>query len=211
MAQNNNPLKQLAKQPPGVKAGILVGVILLFGGVYWQFFYSELRNEKNQQEAKKKSLLKKADALDKKIAEMKKLVERRRELNAELDRIQLALPSEAELTSFVQHLQSKAGEARVAFNWASKKETPVGEYIRVPLSVTAVGTFHQLTHYFFLLGPYGRLGQQAAGTDQQKGGRIVTIDDLDISNVVARDGEVVLTAKFVASTFRKEGQKEIRK
>ena len=202
-----DPLKQLAKQPPAVKAGILVGVLVVLGALYWQFFYSELHAAKKKEAAKKTSLLKKADSLDKKIADMKKLVERRRELNAELDRIQLALPSESELTSFVQHLQSKAGEARVSFNWSSKKEAAVGEYIRVPLSVTAVGTFHQLTHYFYLLGPYAS-GQEGSQADTPtESGRIVTIDDLNISNVKTKNGEVVLTAKFIASTFRKEGKK----
>ena len=199
----NDLIKQLSKQPPAVKIGILAGAILLFGAIYWQFFYSELSAKKSAASAKNSSLIKKAESLAKKKEDLAKLVEQRDALNKELDRIQLALPSEAELTSFVQHLQTKAGEARVAFNWASKKEVSIGEYIKVPLAVTAAGTFHQLTHYFYLLGPYG-----AQAEDQANSGRIVTIDNLNIKTAKSASGEVMLTAKFTASTFRKEAPRE---
>ncbi len=201
----NDILKQFSKKPPAVKIGILAGVAVILGALYWQFFYSELSDAKRKAAAKKSSLIKKGDALAKKKADLVKLVEQRDALNKELDRIQLALPSEAELTSFVQHLQAKAGEARVTFNWASKKEARVGEYIKVPLTVTASGTFHQLTHYFYLLGPYGPATSQAE--DEDNSGRIVTIDDLDLKK--AKSGDGMLTAKFTASTFRKEaGEKK---
>ena len=204
MAKSSDMIAQLAKKPLGVKLAILGAVMLFLGGVYYQFFLSDLNAEQKKQATRNKSLRNTTKKLRAKEVEFKKLSKRLKGLKTEIDQIKRLLPSEAELASFVQELQTKATAARVKFeNYETKKEKSLGEFKKVPVKVKVRGTYYQLKHYFYLLGPKPKDSERTA--PQERSGRLVTIENFSVQPVAKQDGpEFMLEANFTAATFRKE-------
>lgn len=205
--QSSDLVANLAKMPPGKKAAVLGGVLAVMALLYWQFFYSGLTEAKDSETKKRSRLVKEQTDLDKQMKELKALQAERKKLEEGMAGIQMSLPTEAELPSFIDHLQVKAGDAGVNFkSWDRGAEVPIDKYIKVPLGIEVTGTFYQVMHFFHLLGP--RSQEKDRGIDEEddvsKVGRIVTIEGLRIGEAVVKNDEIILTARFVASTFRQE-------
>jgi Tfp pilus assembly protein PilO len=108
-----------------------------------------------------------------------------------LSKNQVSLPRTAALPSFIGHLQRQAAVAGVSFkNWSREDEEPVAGYIKVPVAIEVVGSFHQILKYFYLLS---------------KTKRIITVENFSLSQERSESEEVLLKAKFRATTFRQEG------
>lgn len=69
-------------------------------------------------------------------------------------------------------------------------------FVRVPFEIEVRGTFYQLTRYFWML------------YEHAKAGRIITIENLTLTDAVGTADGVMLTARFVAVGFR-EGDKAV--
>jgi len=67
-------------------------------------------------------------------------------------------------------------------------------FVRVPFQIEVRGTFHQLTKYFWMLHEHA------------KAGRIITVENLELSDPKGSSDGVLLTATFTAVGFR-EGDK----
>lgn len=181
---------QIARQPPHIKAVILVGVLAVLGFVYWQFFYSTLADEKKQAAVTRKKLASEEEKLKEKEKEYKELLTKKKELDAQLAKNQLTLPASSELPAFFMHLQKQAAASGVTITrWSRTKEKEVESYVKVPVAMTVTGTFYQINNYLRLL----------AKTD-----RIITIESLTLGSADTSSDEVVLTAKFIAATFRQK-------
>jgi type IV pilus assembly protein PilO len=214
---------QLAKKPPAFKAAVLAGVMAFFGILYWQFFYSGLKDQKAGEIRAKNKAQKDAKKYDEQLKEMKKLTKRNEELQKTIRANQRALPTEAELPAFFEHLQRKAGEAGVKIDkWDRKKEKSISDYVKVPVEIHITGNFYQIMRYFSLLGPPVDKKEAAdikpegddadGGDDAEPDGdgvdassvneRIVSIENLFLGDAKVRNDEVILTARFFASTYR---------
>lgn len=211
MAASSNILQQLAKKSPQYKLALLVLALLLAGGGYYQFRYSGLQVDEDNVNQSKDSLLAQQRRFDKELVEQEKLRDRYEELKRSIRDNQKALPTEAELPALYDHLQRKAADTGVTIQkWDRMDEQPVDIYIRVPVNIEVSGSFYEIMHYFSLLGPQRQDALQAAGKDgKKKAGprideRIVSIDNLELGKAKLQDGEVILEAKFVASTFRQK-------
>jgi Tfp pilus assembly protein PilO len=200
----------LAKMPPAKRAAILGAVLAALGLLYWQFFYSGLKESEDSEKSTHSRLMKEQKKIDVEKAELKKLTDEHNKLKKSMEGIQLALPTEPELASFIDHLQIRAGDAQVNFkSWDNRPEVPVDKYIKVPLAIEVTGTFYQIMHFFHLLGP--KTSAAAAVDDlgeTKKLGRIVSIESLRIGEATVKNDEILLSAKFMASTFRQESPKE---
>lgn len=216
---NNDFLKELAKKPPKVKAAILAGIIIAFGAIYYQLFYSSLVEERDSLQSRKSSLTKKQTQLDKDLKEKRKLAEQNDELQRSIRDNQKALPSEAELPAFYDHLQRKAGDAGVNIRkWENLPEEPLDIYVRVPVKVVITGSFYSIKRYFSLLGPRSQDStRDAVVSDPQNpedpriDERIVSIENLALSNSRLKDGSMALSATFTASTFRQKVDEKKKK
>jgi len=213
MAASRDLGAQLAKQPPAKKAAILAAVLAGLGLLYWQFYYSGLKETRDSAKSARSRLQSQQRKLDEDVTRMKELRAEHEELKKGIDAIQLALPTEAELPSFVDHLQVKAGDAGVNFvHWDLAKEIPVEEYMKVAMEVVVTGNFYQIMHYFFLLSPAITDKEQKAGERDSGSGsrrpaeRIVTVENLRLGDMAVEGEDIILTARFTASTFRKEAE-----
>lgn len=207
MAGGNDFVSQLAKKSPQYKLGVMAAILAVFGFLYYQFMYLDMEEQQSRLQRKKRNLATEQAKLNTDLADKKRLAEKNEELQRTIRDNQKALPTEAELPSFFDHLQRKAGDAGVNIRrWDRNPEEDVDIYIRVPVGMEITGTFYNIMRYFSLLGPDAASNSAPANGDagSRVDERIVSIENLSLGETTLKDGEVVLTAKFVASTFRQQ-------
>jgi Tfp pilus assembly protein PilO len=178
---------RVSSQSLPIKILMVVGVIGILGGAYYFLFYDDMTSEKTRLEATKQKLIKQEQDLQKRKNDYQVLLQQKKDVEARLQQNAVKLPESSELPAFYQHLETQAAAANVQVVYTKDKEIPVETYIKVPVKVEAQGDFYQLNKFFKLL----------ADTP-----RIISVENLGIGDP-KRDGDrVVLTAKFVAATFR---------
>ena len=185
---SESPISKLAAMPLKNQVAVLIGtMVILFGG-YHQLYYSSLGDELTSAEGQYTRHEKKSAELKQKETEWKKMIQDKEELDLKLSSNQVSLPVTSDLPSFIGHLQNQAAVAGVSFrNWSRLPEGPVANYVKIPVSIQVIGTFHQILKYFYLLG---------------KTKRIITVEDFTISPQLGNTDTVYLAAKFRATTFR---------
>lgn len=184
--------ERFAKAPNSTKAIALLLITALFGAVFWTVFYSDAADRLDGLQRTIKQLSEeKSDYEDKKQkymsfrAEVKKLLHQQKELIK-------VLPTEAEISSFLQSLHAQAELAGLNIVTFDKQpEVRKGFYAKIPVRMVISGRYHQITKFFYSVS---------------KLKRIVNIQDVLLDTPKTTQEGVVLQAKFVASTFRFVGE-----
>ena len=199
-------LSEFGRKPLGYKVGVFAAIAGVLGLLYFQFMLRPLQKKLKAAQAQNESLKSESDDLDTQIDQINKMVAKRALLDKQLEEDRKALPTEAELPSFFDTLNRKVGDAGVEVKrWEYKKEIPVEDFYRVPVDIELTGTFQQLKRFFSSLLPHDDTGAGADLPSEKE--RIITIEDLTLSDPTPKNGEIVLTAKFTASTFRQDEAK----
>lgn len=199
----NQALEDFARRPTNYKVGVFGGVLLAFGALYYQFAFKPLSEEVTTARADSEQMAAQKVKLGKDKDDFRELQAKMAALKRIIDENQKALPTGAELPAFFETLIRKANEAGVEIaKWESKPDVPVDVFMKVPVEIELTGTFFQLKRFFASLVQRGVTGRP--GEDEERE-RIVTIENLQLTSPTVRNREVVLTAKFTASTFRQEG------
>jgi len=181
---------KLAATPIAAKIGALVGLVALLGGGYWYFFYSdltdqevgiikrkgELEREKGEYEKRKREYLAYRNEVAQLLEEQKSLLQ--------------VLPKSDDIEQFIENIQAQvelAGLQKVS----SQREgaIPLDLYTKIPIRMTAIGSYHQINQFFKAVGDLKR---------------IVNIEDLQITPAPdAKDPtKMALKGSFVATTFQ---------
>jgi type IV pilus assembly protein PilO len=194
-----------ARMPTQRKVMVFVVIGALLGLVYWKFAYKALDEDLEAAQAEHDNKV----ATNRRLAadipayeELRTHMTRLREL---IEKNQTALPSAPELPAFFETLQHKVAEAGVATRrWTNRPEEPVESFIKVPVEIEITGTFMQIKRFFASL--VQRDVRPAAGDDRASAEheRIVSIENLSLTNAGVQNRELALSAKFIAVTFRQE-------
>lgn len=199
----NQALEDFARRPTSYKASVFGGVFLLLAALYYQFGYKSLREEVTTARADSEQMAAQKVKLNKDKDDFRELQAKMVTLKRIIDENQKALPTGAELPAFFETLIRKVNEAGVEITkWEAKSDIPVDPFVKVPVEIELTGTFFQLKRFFASLVQRGVTGRP--GEDEERE-RIVTIENLQLASPTVRNREVVITAKFTASTFRQEG------
>ncbi len=199
-----------ARLPTRQKVMIFVVAGLVIGAMYWQFVYKSLVADLQAVDNENQSKIALNKKLEKDIVEFEKLNARMVTLRRIIEENQKALPTEAELPAFFETLNRKVLEAGVEVIRSKQgKEEPIETFVKVPIDYEIQGTYLQIKKFFASLVPKKKVaGQQAAEPSGEQGvpdqERIVSIENLSLTNPVVRNREIRLTAKFTASTYRQE-------
>jgi type IV pilus assembly protein PilO len=208
-------MADFARMPTRQKVTVFVIIGLVVGALYYQFVYKGLKADleaADNENASKQGLNAK---LEKDIPEFEKLKARMTVLKHIIDENQKALPTEAELPAFFETLNRKVLESGVEVVRSKQlKEEAIESFIRVPVEYEIVGTYVQIKKFFASLVSK----KKQAGDKAEPGGeqeideqeRIVSIENLSLSNPTVRNREIVLTARFTASTYRMEERTDIK-
>jgi len=202
-----NALTEFGRKSTGYKVGVFVAIAVVFGGLYFQFAYKKTRAKRNEARADNAAALAQSSTLDKQKKEHDKNIADYKSLEKTIQENQKALPTEAELPAFFDTLGRKVAEAGVQVKrWDYLKEVPTDNFIKVPLEVEVTGTFYQIKRFFASLIQRDPVAVvRPDGTMQvEDRERIVTIENLQLTDAKGKNNELVMTARFIASTFRQE-------
>lgn len=224
-------VSDFARRPRGVKIATFAGIGLLLGVAYWQLVYEPLQAKISKARDDIKFEIKDQKDLRRQKKEFDDLVVRKQGLSSRIEQNQKALPTEAEMPAFFDMLSRKIAEAGVeALKRETKKEItldpnaaagqpkpvnaaqakaqaaeaaaagPKTVFLKVPVEIEISGTFYQLKRFFASLRP--RPADRTGGEEGAAKDRLVTIENLSVGDPHVKNGEIVLTARFTASTFR---------
>lgn len=199
----------LAKKSLSYRLGLLAFLLGAMLAAYYLTVRSPASEERDNLGSRQSSLLSTQRKLDNDLAEMHRQARVYVALEQSIRDNQRALPTEAELPAFFDHLQRKAVDAGVTIRrWSRLEEEPIDMYIRVPVHVEVQANFFNLMKYFYLLGPPQVGATQDNAESLRINERIVSVEDLELGTPAVVDGTVKLTARFVASTFRQVAPKQ---
>jgi type IV pilus assembly protein PilO len=193
---------KIAGLKPLAKVGILLGILALIAGGYWYFVYDDMSIESDQldqaiqqaEQEKNAYELRKRDYLASRLEYNQLLDEQKEQLSVlpKKDDKHADLAMEQFITNVNAQVEL-AGLSKVA----SVRQKAVAEemYERIPISMSLIGTYHQINRFFKNIGELRR---------------IVTIADLQLtpaaqggsSGVKSDFPEGALKADFVAQTFQ---------
>ena len=198
-------MNDFARMPTQRKVLVFAVIGLLLFGAYYQFVYKSLKENVEQAQQDNQRLAGDNARLAADIPKFKALKERLTELEVKISENQKALPTEAEVPAFFETLERKVTESGVEINkWKKLKEEPVETFVKVPVEIEINGTFMQIKRFFASLAQKGVTTPTNADGRIEERERVVSIENLALTNPVVRNREINLTAKFIAVTFRQE-------
>lgn len=199
-------LEDFARRPTSYKATVFGGILLALAGVYYQFGYKSLSNDLDEARGNSVQMATKKARYERDEVAFRELQTKMVALKRIIDENQKALPTGAELPAFFDMLNRKVNEAGVEIRkWEYKSDIPVAEFVKVPVELELTGTFFQLKRFFASLVQRGISGRPGEEDERE---RIITIENLQLTNPQIKNREVLMTAKFTASTFRQEDRAE---
>jgi Tfp pilus assembly protein PilO len=206
-------MADFARMPTRSKVMLFIIIGAVLGLIYYQFMFKKLKANLAQEESAHVQKLSLNQKLEKDIPEFAKLKARMVNLKRMIDENQKALPTEAELPAFFDMLNRKVLESGVEVIKAKQiKESPVETFYKVPVEYEIQGSFLQIKKFFASLLPKKKKAGDVPAPGQpqevEEKERIVSIENLSLSNPVVRNREIKLTAKFIVSTYRQEEKTE---
>lgn len=213
------------RSPKAQVALVALGAVAL-AVVYWQLIYGPLVEDEQRLQANFKKLEKENQTLSEEERVQNDMIKCKPELDALNRENELMLPAEAEPVAFLKNLSSMAATAGLeqgptkmlaesdvqappAGADEKKKDARGSEpvpcwekvpglqadaakatFVRVPFVIEVRGTFHQLMRYFWMVHEHANAG------------RIITIEDLSLTDAEPGTDGIVMTAKFIAVGFR---------
>jgi len=208
---SSGALAEFARMPPQRKVMVFAVIYLTVGAVYWKFAYKALDDDFETAQAQHDSNVQTNKRLADDIPKYQELRAHMAKLQELIDKNQTALPSEAEVPAFFETLQRKVAESGVEIRkWSNLAEEPVESFVKVPVEIQITGTFMQIKRFFASLiqrdvllshTPDDRGRDDRANEEHE---RIVSIENLALSQPVVKNREIILDAKFTAVTFRQE-------
>lgn len=189
-AGKGNALTRLSAPAKLVFTLVLAVVV---AALYFVVFYVDLDGQISQEQAREGTLrgdLQKAE--EAKEAYQKDLEEktRKQQLVREQKKI---LPDEAETPAFLAALQGVATVSGVQLtSYKPEDEVPDQYYVRVPMSLSVSGRFHQIARFFYGVGQLDR---------------VINIEEINMklrgdSKAAGAGGEVILDVTCLATAFR---------
>ena len=180
---------KLAATPLVAKIGALLGLVALLSAGYWYFFYADLEEEEAQVLRRTGELEKEKKEYEKRKIEFLAYKNEVNQLREEQKELLQVLPKNDDIEQFIENVQAQV-ELAALTKVSSTREgaIPLELYKKIPIRMTAVGTYHQINQFFKAIGDLKR---------------IVNIEDLQLQPTEHKDpNQVLLKASFVATTFQ---------
>ncbi|HET7502175.1 MAG TPA: type 4a pilus biogenesis protein PilO [Kofleriaceae bacterium] len=203
---SSGAMADFARMPPQRQALVFVVIGALAALLYWKFVYKSLDDDLEAAQSEHDQKVVRNRQLADDIPRYAELRAHMATIRALIEKNQTALPSEAELPAFFETLQHKIAESGVEMRkWANHPEESVESFMRVPVEIEISGTFMQIKRFFAsLIQADVRPSPTAEDRGTEERERIVSIENLALTNPTVKNREIVLDAKFTAVTFRQE-------
>jgi type IV pilus assembly protein PilO len=186
----NDLVTKLMRLKAPLKAAATVGVLALFGAVYYFLFYTDLAADITSAHATQAQLKQEKESYEKRRKEYVAYREELKKLQEEQRELLKALPKKAEIPTFISNIQEQAELSGLeVLNIKIENEVPEELYIKIPVGMEVRGAYHSMTKFFKNVSDLRR---------------IVNIENLVITVESKADdpGPPKLRARFIAATFR---------
>ena len=181
-------VEQIIKVPLKKKLLVLVGIFFVFGAAFWFFYYSPMQSEYSELKDRYTALQRDRDDAVRRKAAYDKDRKKRDEMKLAYGKQLRALPTDAEMSSFLNSLSAQAELVGLEIlSVKPRKEEPSKYYSRIPVELSLTGTYHQLAKFFYLVGNLDR---------------IINIENISLQFNRYEESNAVLTAHVLATTFR---------
>src|SRR3954452_22612023 len=140
--------KLLQLKTPG-KLGVTVGLIGVLALLFYQFFYSDVRDDIARAEAQRGDLETEKVSYAKRKREYLAYRSELRLLQEEQRELLRALPKKAEIPSFISNVQEQAELSGLeVLTLTIDNEVPEDLYVKIPVRMEVRGGYHSLTKFF---------------------------------------------------------------
>ena len=183
-----NVLEQLTKLSLVKKILLLSGVVVLISAGYYFLYYEEQNNKLDELEKEYVSLERQKQDANRRKSTYDKDRHRRDELKKSYAQQLRALPTDAEMSSFLNSLNTQAELVGLELQSVKpQKEEPSQYYARIPVKLQLKGSFLQLAKFFYLVGNVDR---------------IINIENISLKVKEIDTTGVELEVDVLATTFR---------
>jgi len=191
----NPRLEKLLKLPRYQRIALSLVVLGLIAGGFFYFLYLPNHQDLTKLQQKHQDLQKDLRE-DQKIAKnLNRYRSDYQTMKKELENALKELPNKKEIPSLLTAVSSLAKDNGLdVLRFKPGQETPQGFYAAVPVSLTIVGSYHELGQFFASVGNLSR---------------IVNVNDLDLGKPKVSENRTLLTVNFLATTYRFLDESEI--
>ncbi len=199
MAINTEALVRL---PLSRKLIILAGILTLIGVVFYFNFYAPKMRELRDLEARLEDAKRRLEESRKVTVQLARFKKEVALLNESLKEVLKKLPNEKEIPGLLTSISTAGKESGLEFLlFKPGPEVKKGFYAEVPVNIEALGSYHSLAIFF------DRITRLP---------RIVNVKGLKIGGPKEKDGQILLKASFLVTTYRflpqeEKGEKKGRK
>lgn len=165
-----------------------VGLALLLSLAYWSMSYSPNAAVLNERSERLRELETQQATKERQIAQLEKLRQRVKELDAKLKEAIAQLPDQKEIPDLLSTVSSLGRESGLEIPlFRQKPEVLQDFYAEVPVEMLMRGTYAQLAEFFDRVG---------------KLNRIVNVKDIAMKSPAISEGRVILNTSCTVVTFR---------
>jgi Tfp pilus assembly protein PilO len=209
-------MADFARLSPARKVLLFVVMGGALGGLYYQFLYTKLVDDVDTAEAKQAAFAAADAKKDQELEEYKELKVRYPRLVCIVNENQKALPTDVEVSAFFETINRKINETGAQLVRSKQDpEQAIERFIKVPVTFEMTGSFLQIERFFASLQPKKPVDKPdgppttngECGVEERE--RIVSVENLSLGDPQVKTGQIVLTARFTASTFRQEEAKDL--
>ncbi len=199
MAINTEALVRL---PLSRKLIILAVILTLIGVVFYFNFYAPKMRELRDLEARLEDAKRRLEESRKVTVQLARFKKEVALLNESLKEVLKKLPNEKEIPGLLTSISTAGKESGLEFLlFKPGPEVKKGFYAEVPVNIEALGSYHSLAIFF------DRITRLP---------RIVNVKGLKIGGPKEKDGQILLKASFLVTTYRflpqeEKGEKKGRK
>ncbi len=193
-------LADFGRLPPQRKAMVFIIIGAVLGLLYFQFVFKPLKSKVTAAENENKAKASQNSRLTGDIKAYEELKPNYEKLTREVKDALKTLPSEAEVPALFETLERKFTEAGVTIvKFKRAKDEAIESFVRVPVDVEIIGSYMQIKRFFASL-----VTRNLNADGKEEPERIITIDNLQLVSPYVQNREIVMTAKFTASTYRQD-------
>lgn len=193
----NDFIQQILERPRQQKIGILVGLVLVLGGLYYSLLYSSLSFELSRVTEDIANARMEKERKNKRAANLPKLKQQLEEADGMLKQAVAQLPDRKEIPDLLSNISTKAREAGLEILiFRPKSENFQDFYAEIPVDIVVKGGFHSVVTFF---DEVGRLN------------RLVNVQDIEIKTPTGSNGKAVVETSAKATTFRFLSEAERKK
>lgn len=183
-----------AKLPTGAKLGLLVLLVGVIGAVYYFALHMPLADEiasSDQRYVTLQNELVQARARQQEYLRVRAELDSRESLDRQNMRI---LPEHAEIPAFLQDLNRLAELSGLRMTLVEPRPEEASEfYVRLPVTLSLAGRYHQLAKFFFNVS---RLE------------RAINMENIELSDPQVDGEDIVLKVGALATTFRRPAESD---